>query len=181
MNSQKKTDLYQAFQLFFTPVLLILLGLVLFFRPDSASALIGRILGWLLVLGAVTLGAWAVMTKTNLAVKVIPSVCCAVLGGWLLNHPLAVAESIGRVIGILLVIRGIQDAAENGRRRGFPMAVVTILIGAILVLLPMTTSRLVFSLCGAAVLVVGIVMLLERLGIRRHSSGRDDPDIIDAL
>lgn len=182
MNNRRKMDLYQGFQLFFTPVLLIAMGGLLFFRPDSVSVLIGRIVGWVLVLGAIVLGAWAVSTKTNLVLKAVPSVCCAVLGGWLLKHPLVLAESIGRIIGFLLIIRGIQDVAENSRwKRGISMAAVTIVLGAILVLLPMTTSRLVFSLCGAAVFVVGLVMLLDRLGVQRKLSDPDDPNIIDAL
>ncbi len=55
------------------------------------------------------------------------------------------------------------------------------MVGLILLLLPMTTSRLVFSLCGLVVLGLGIVMLLERLRLRRLLDEGDDPDIIDAL
>ena len=56
--------------------------------------------------------------------------------------------------------------------------VVVTLLGAILVLMPMTASRLVFSLCGLVVTVVGIVMLLDRL---RKPRLKDGGDIIDAL
>ena len=45
--------------------------------------------------------------------------------------------------------------------------------------MPMTASRLLFGLCGLAVTVVGIFMLLDRL--RRKLPAGDDPNIIDAL
>ena len=54
-------------------------------------------------------------------------------------------------------------------------------IGAILILLPMTTSRVVFSICGLVVLLIGIVMLVDRIRKRRLLEPKDDPNIIDAL
>ena len=50
-----------------------------------------------------------------------------------------------------------------------------------LILLPMTASRLVFSLCGAVVAVIGVVMLVDRIRSRRWLDNGDDPNIIDAL
>ena len=53
--------------------------------------------------------------------------------------------------------------------------------GVVLILLPMTTSRLMFSLCGLVVLIIGIVMLLDRLRDRKRLNEPEDPNIIDAL
>ena len=46
----KKQDIGLLVRLMLTPVLLAVLGVVLVLRPDSASALIAKVLGWLLVL-----------------------------------------------------------------------------------------------------------------------------------
>jgi len=54
-------------------------------------------------------------------------------------------------------------------------------IGAVLILLPMTASRLVFTLCGIAVLVIGGIMFFDRIRGRRWIHEGDDPNIIDAL
>ena len=56
-----------------------------------------------------------------------------------------------------------------------------LIVTSILILLPMTASRLVFTLCGIAVLVIGGVMLLDRIRGRRWLHEGDDPNIIDAL
>ena len=45
----------------------------------------------------------------------------------------------------------------------------------------MTASRLVFTLCGIAVLVIGGMMLFDRIRGRRWLNEGDDPNIIDAL
>ena len=50
----------------------------------------------------------------------------------------------------------------------------------VLMVLPLTTSRLVFAVCGIVVLLLGVGMLLDRLKQLHYlPSGKDD--IIDAL
>ena len=53
-------------------------------------------------------------------------------------------------------------------------------VGSTLVLMPMATSRLVFSLCGIVVLIIGVGMLLDRLKHRKRLP-KGDGNIIDAL
>jgi len=103
-------------------------------------------------------------------------------GGVLSARPLLLAAFAGRVVGLLLFIDGVGDMI-NAHRRGirFLMPLLVTVLGGILVLMPMTASRLVFSLCGLLVTVTGIFMLLDRLRHRRLPKGEDDPNIIDAL
>ena len=147
----KKHDFWSLVRLLASPVALIVLGLVLLFRPDSASALVATILGWCLLAAGIVLAVAAIAVRESTAVKVLGAVACLAMGIWLLKNPLMLAAGIGRLVGIVLII------------------------------LPMTTSRLVFSLCGLVVLVVGITMLIDRLRFRRLMGGDDDPNIIDAL
>ena len=60
------------------------------------------------------------------------------------------------------------------------LAILTTVVGVVLTVLPLTTSRLVFSLCGVVVLGIGIAMLIDRLKGRRYLED-GDPNIIDAL
>ena len=62
----------------------------------------------------------------------------------------------------------------------FRMPLLITVVGIILVVLPMTTSRLVFSLCGVVVLLVGVGMLLDRIRDRKRLKAPKD-DIVDAL
>ena len=181
----KKEDVLSLIARFLSPVLLMVLGLVLLFNPDSASALVARLLGWVMVALGIGLGISAIVTGRGQVGKGIAAVLLVVAGGWLANHPLALAAWAGRLVGILLVIGGLQDislARKQGAR--FVMPLVTAIVGAVLILLPMTTSRVVFSLCGLVVLVIGGAMFLDRLrGSKRleGQEGPEDPNIIDAL
>lgn len=178
----KKQDMLDLAGRFLTPVLLMVLGLVLLFNPDSASALIARLLGWLLVAVGIGLGISAIATGRGQVGKGIAAVILVMVGGWLAANPLALAAWIGRFIGILLVIDGLQDIAQ-ARKLGqrYRMPLIVAIIGVVLVLLPMTTSRVVFSLCGLAVLIIGGAMFFDRLKGRGRLNEPEDPNIIDAL
>lgn len=177
----KKEDIFSLIRLILAPVLVILLGLVLIVNPDSAAALIAKILGWILICIAVGIGLSAVFQESGRIGKGIAAVLFAVAGGWLVRNPLALAAWIGRFIGVLLVLDGLQDIAnlrKTGRR--FLMPLIATAVGVILLVMPMTTSRLVFTLCGIVVLIIGVGMLLERLKGKKRLEGPKD-DIIDAL
>ena len=178
----KKEDLFAKIQLLLAPVLIIVLGLVLVFCPDSASALIAKILGWIFGLVAIGFGIAALLNPQGRGGKVVGAILCAVIGGWLGSHPLALAAWFGRIIGIVLILDGVQDMGNN-RRQGkrFLLPLMVTVVGAVLVLMPMTASRLLFALCGIVVLVIGVVMLLDRLRGNRQLPPSEKPDIIDAL
>lgn len=178
----KKQDIFSTVQLYLAPVLVILLGLLLLISPDSASVLISKLLGGLLSVLGIGFGIAALFGQHGRVGKLIFAIGLVSCGGILAAQPLLLASFAGRMIGILLLIDGIGDMI-NAHRLGvrFLMPLLVTILGAILVLMPMTASRLIFGLCGLAVTVVGIFMLLDRLRHRRLPRGNDDPDIIDAL
>ena len=175
----KKEEILSYIRLFLAPVLVMLLGLILIVNPDSATVLISKILGGVIILIGIGAGIAAIFNKKGRTAKAITAVVMAIVGGWLVNNPLALAAWIGRFIGVLLIIDGIQDIIELRRfGKTFLLPLIITAVGAVLVLMPLTTSRLVFTLCGIVVLVIGGAMLLDRLKSkpRLESAG----DIIDA-
>lgn len=177
----KKNDILSLVSLLASPVALILLGSILLFCPDSVSVFAAKLLGWILLAVGVGFAVAAFTKPMGTAGNVLAAIVCLVLGSWLLKNPLLLAKSIGRFVGILLAIRGIRDFLQSGYRQGKLLALVTAVLGVVLIALPMTTSRVVFSACGLVVLVVGIAMLVDRLRRRRLPGGDNDPNIIDAL
>ena len=172
----------EKLQLLLAPAVLMLLGLVLAVNPDSASVLIAKLLGWLLALIGAGFGITALGSPQGRTGKVFAAIVLAVAGGWLVNNPLALAAWIGRFISIALLVNGVSDfgtAHRCGMKPSFSL--VSILLGIILILLPMTASRLLFRLCGLVVAGVGIAMLLSRLKGRPRLQEPEDPNIIDAL
>ena len=177
----KKRDILSLIYQLASPVLVMVLGAILLVSPDTASALISKILGWCLTLVGVGLGIWAIADRKNVVGKGIAAVLLVCTGGWLTAHPLLLAAGIGRFLGILIAIRGIRDwMLSRDRGNGNTLAVITTVVGGVLVLLPMTTSRLVFRICGLVLLVIGGAMLVQRLKENRYLPGGKN-DIIDAL
>lgn len=177
----KKNDILSLVSLLASPAALILLGLILLFCPDSVSVFAAKLLGWILLAVGIGFAAAAFTGSSGTASNVLCAIACLAVGGWLLKSPLLLAKSIGRFVGILLVIRGIRDFAQSIYRQGKLLALITAVLGVVLIALPMTTSRVVFSACGLVVLVIGIAMLVDRLRRRRLPGGDNDPNIIDAL
>lgn len=178
----KKQEFLSTLRFLLAPVLVIALGLLLFINPDSASVLLSRLLGGLLTLLGIGFGITALFSDRGRVGKLIFALALFACGGILSARPLLLAAFAGRVAGLLLVIDGLGDMIQ-AHRRGvrFLLPLLVTLLGGILVLLPMTASRLVFSLCGLAVTVIGVFMLLDRLRLRRLNGGDEDPNIIDAL
>ena len=177
----KNNSVFQFLYQMASPIAVILLGLLLVVSPDSASILVARILGWGLTVIGIGFGIAAIIDRERAVKKGITAVLFACAGGWLTANPLLLAAWIGRIIGVLIAIRGLRDLMISSRY-GYSriLALITTAVGALLVVLPLTASRLVFSLCGVLVLVLGIGMLVDRLKHRKRLD-RGEDDIIDAL
>ncbi len=174
----KNFTLKQKTQMLLTPVLMVILGIILLVRPDSASALVGKVLGWLLIAGGVVCTAFVIKIRDYIVFRAVPAIACFAVGVWLLNNPLALASVLGRVAGILIALQGIQDILHAIEWKcGMTWAVVATGVGVLLVCVPMTASRLVMGLCGAALILLGAA---EGYGRIKLGSPIADGTVLDA-
>jgi len=170
----KKLKFMDAVNRFGMPVTTIVLGLILLIVPDSASVLIAYGIGGILIFGGIVFAIGALLDQS--LSKGFWALACLSIGGTLAGNPLLLARNLGRFLGIWLAIEG-GDCLRKGNR----IFGVVILVAAVaLILSPMTLSRLVFSLCGLVVLIIGIGMLADRLKNQKRLHKGDD-NIIDAL
>lgn len=182
----KKYDFPTLLHLLGIPAVAVLLGLILLLNPDSAAALVGKILAAVLILVGVGMGYRVFRGNSG---SIAPAVVCLVLGIWFSLKPLFLAESIGRILGILLMIRGIRNLVSHWQltggkprlHRGLVISAVTALAGLVLIAMPLTTSRMLFSICGIILICVGCAEGYDRLRGRKYLDEGDDPNIIDAL
>ncbi len=152
----------------------ILLGLILLLVPDSASVIIAYGIGGILTLGGIVFVIGALLDRSFF--KGFWALACLSIGGTLMGNPLLLARNLGRFLGIWLAIEGGDCLRKGNRVFGW----VILIAAVVLVLSPMTLSRLVFSLCGLVVLFIGIGMLIDRLKNQKRLHKGDD-NIIDAL
>ena len=173
-----KNKWFELLNLILAPVLLMVLGIILIVNPDSASALVAKVLAWALILVGTGLGLRNLLDGTGRSVgQIVAAAICLVLGLWLLANPLVLAKSIGRVLGLVVFLQAI-DLRDRGRHMT-PGSLVTAILGLILVLVPMTTSRILFIVLGIVLLVIGVTELVGRLRGRKLLDGGKDPNIID--
>ena len=177
----KKYDILSVLYQLASPLALILLGLILLVSPDTAAVLISRLIGWGFFVVGIGFGIAALVSRGGDVGKIIAAAACIGLGSFLTAHPPWLARWIGRVLGIVLMLRGGRDFFQSRLREGKFLSLVCAVLGVVLTVLPMTVSRWVFSLCGLVMVAVGVVMVLERLKERKYLEGGDDPNIIDAL
>ena len=170
----KKLTFMNAVNRYGMPVTTILLGLILLLVPDSASMIIAYGIGGVLTLGGIVFAIGAILDRSFS--KVFWALACLSIGGTLMSNPLLLARNLGRFLGIWLAIEG-GDCLRKGNRI---FGIVILAAAFALVLSPMTLSRLVFSVCGLVVLVIGIGMLVDRLKYQNYLDQGDD-NIIDAL
>lgn len=186
MKKKKKSALARAV---LGPVCLIAVGLILLLNPDIGSAAISTILGWMLVAagglgGVVCIFSWPICGIP----EVIVSVLALGLGIYILVNPLALASILGIGLGIFLVIQGSSGVAEafQLKRCGYSwmpnlvLALLTLGLGAVLIFAPLTTSRIVMIICGAAMMLCGVVSLILRARAAKRLQGYQDSNIIDA-
>ena len=147
----KKKDVQSMVRLMLTPVLMVILGIVLVVRPDSASALVGKVLGWVLLVVGIGLLVESIAVKELTTSRILFVVVAAALGLWLVRNP-------------LILVRAVQDIINAARWKcGMKYALLSAIIGGLLILLPMTTSRAVWVIVGLLVIVVGVLMAIDRL------------------
>ena len=156
----------------------IFLGLVLLFRPDTLTSLLGMVVGIVVALvGCGLLISFFFGAKKD-GLRLAAAIILMILGFSVVKNPLSLASQLGRFIGILLVLQSVRELTGEIALRSKALSVVTGIVGLVLMLVPMTTSRLLVSGCGIVVLVMGIGMLAEAIQENKHGGPKDD--IIDA-
>lgn len=184
----KKYSPAQLVNMLAMPALTVILGLILLLKPDSASALVGKVLAWVTILAAVALGAGSIFGNTaGRSNRTVAAVICGAVGLWMLMNPLFLAGIIGRVLGLYLLLRGIQDGRTHFQLTGgkivftpgLVLAAVTTVIGLVLILVPLATSRVLFSVIGIVMICVGAAEGIDRLKGPKLLDEGEDPNIID--
>lgn len=172
----KNEKLANIISLVVIPALLVLFGIILLVNPDSASRLIASVVGWVLMavgvmyaIGTIT-GSRSGADGQSTAKSGTAAAVAIILGAFLTARPLALAAVIGCIVGLGLLLQGIRQL----RIQKNPGSIMTTVAGVLLILLPMTTSRIVFRLCGVAMIVFGGLSLYANFRSKNHLNPPDD-------
>lgn len=169
----------QSLKFWIKPVLTCALGLVLLFRPGSLTTAIAKAIGILLALVGCgkLVGVFFGSNKKFDFLTVAGSIILILLGFSVIKNPVGLESRLVRLIGILLVLQGIRSFVDGMAPHSSVTSTLSCAVGGILILMPVTVSRLMVMVCGIVVLLIGIGMVLD--GLKSGGPSGDD-DIIDA-
>ena len=155
---------------------LILCGAVLILFPDHAVSLVTKLMAWVLVATGVYNVIKLILTR-SLSHNPIWTVLYLLVGGYMLSHPMVIADMLGRILGLFLVSQGVSDMTHSTHPRAKNLGLLTLIAGIVLVVLPRTLTDTLLGLVGLVLIIVGIINLLGKSG---RSLPKGDPNIIDA-
>lgn len=155
---------------------LILCGAVLILFPDHAVSLVTKLMAWVLVATGVYNVIKLILTR-SLSHNPIWTVLYLLVGGYMLSHPMVIADILGGILGLFLVNQGVSDMTCSAHPRAKNLGLLTLIAGIVLVVLPRTLTDTLLGLVGLVLIIVGIINLLGKSG---RSLPKGDPNIIDA-
>lgn len=156
-------------------LLMILCGVILVLKPDTASALISALAGWALIAVGVAVLIAGFAGGFN-GGSVVSGAVLLLAGTWLHRNPLMIASVLGFVVGFVVLRQGVYamgDAQRVKRGGGFwipgaVLAVVELLAGVRLILSPLSISRLVLTVGGVVLIVCGACSLVTHFRSIRY-------------
>ena len=159
-------------------VLTVLAGLLLLLNPTGATAMVTRVLGWVLVgTGSAKLVLPVANHRPVSASEWVWNGICILAGLVLLARPLILADLMGRVLGVMILVGGVQNLRDGVDGKD----ILSILAGVILLMMPRTLTTTVLVLVGVVLMIIGIVNIISRARNIKRLETHDDPNIIDAL
>ena len=161
-------------------IFMILCGALLLLFPDTAVALVTKIIAWVLVI----IGIFKVMKNLKDSAAYwgdwVYTVLCFLVGGYLLVNPLAISEMIGRLLGLLLILYGMGNLRVSRYGSGKTLGIFTAIAGVVLVVIPRTLINTLLGVAGLVLLILGIINLVDKVRHNPYLEDGGDPNIIDA-
>lgn len=168
-------------------IVLITAGILLLLAPDSGTALLSKVLGWLLV----AVGAAGLLVDELADLRLLgagSSITALIFGIVLLKNPMLPAKLLGIGMGLLLIVQGLNVLSDAQRLRScggnaLPSLILgggMTLLGAGLMFSPLATSRLLMTVVGILMILFGTARLIARRNVTRYLKQQESPKIIDA-
>jgi len=158
-------------------VLFILLGLYAIVEPTIAAVGIARLIGWLLLVGAVAhlIGTFKGGGSKRVFLQVLSAIVFVLAGLYLVTHPLIAIGTLTAVLAVAIVAEGLFEIVTYFRLRGGEASVWLLLNGIVALLLggmiwvewPSSSVWAIGTLVGVNLLVTGVTRLMFGLAGRR--------------
>ena len=149
-------------------VVLILIGIYMVFHPGNSLNLVVKILGIALIIyGAIGIIGFVTQKSERNTVNLVISILIAVVGLFFFTSPAKVVSFFPTIAGILLIVAGVRDILAaiktKGNTVGLVLAVITLILGLIILFNPFGTVEILATVFGIALAYTGITNLIAAL------------------
>lgn len=171
----------------FTAVLAVLLGVLFVAWPGQITIFFSRILAAAVMVAGAVLFLGRVTDRPVNLWSVIGSGILFVVGLWLFVSPTIIASIIPIVIGVFLLVHGIQDVVMAAELRQYEaprwkvaavLGAISILFGVVCICNAFGIAKLTMVLIGMMLIYDGVTDMLIVFRVRRARKDVVDADIL---
>ncbi len=162
----------------------IIMGLIFLFWADGIATTVARLIGFILLLIGGTQFLGKLFGDSNRSSGMLVGGLIAIIGIWVIINPESAVAIIPMIIGVVLVIHGIQDVslAYAGRAAKMTRWKGAIGIGVLDIILGVICIVCAFRMVTLALQIMGIMMIYDGVtsGLIVRDVNRAEKDIVDS-
>ena len=163
-----------------TSIVLLIIGVLLFFRSEEAIIGLAYIIGTILcVLGIVAVVMFFKDSSENIKndLNIVYGIVSLILGILVIVNPNAIAKLIPFIVGIIILINSAikitysieaKDSGEEIWKSSLIMAIISLICGIIILFNPFETSVVVFKVIGAFIILYSILDLVYMFEVKKE-------------
>lgn len=177
-----------------TSIILLVIGLLLFFKSQEAIIGLSYIIGTILVvLGIVAIIMFFKESSEDIKndLNIVYGIVSLILGILVIVNPNAIAKLIPFIVGIIILINSAikityaLEAKEDGNdvwKSSLIMTLISLLCGIIILFNPFETSVVVFKIIGAFTIIYSVLDIIYMFEIKKEVKDikKDVKEIINA-
>ena len=168
----------------FGAVATIIMGLLFLFWADGIATTFARVIGLILLLIGGTQFLGKLFGDVNRSSGMLIGGLIAIIGIWVILNPESAVAIIPMIIGVVLVVHGIQDLslAFAGRAVKMPRWRGALLVGILDIVMGVVCIVCAFRMVTLALQLIGIMMIYDGVtsGLIVHNVNRAEKDVIDS-
>ncbi len=165
-------------------VISVVIGLLLLIYPEQSISAIGKVIALIIIFAGAVMIISQIVDFGNNILGIIVGGIIALIGIWIYASPQAVLTIIPIVIGVMMVVHGVQDLslALEGSKANASHAWIAYVLAAINIILGFLCIGKAFGLVSLVFRLIGIMLIYDGItdvGIV-HGVKKANRDVVDS-
>ena len=167
------------------PALMVILGIIFILNPGDVIIIHTKIIGWLFILCGIGIALSLIAAFSPYIM--FSAILLAVFGTIVVANPGWISGFVIKVIGFLVLVEGIVKVIETIRIKALDERfwksymvndIVTVILGAVLLLVPFGAAKVVAIIIGIILALLGISNIITEYKIYKLRKIAQDGDVV---